>query len=333
MKSDKKNRKQLGTYLTFFMLIMLMIGAVVYAYAINNMKHIEDKNLESYQEESFARIYASLELLLKQSYDSAESSAKKIEMELSQEDLSQIKSDMDNNRMNPDLYDIIYNNIEGRHLNDVDNYRNGLFAMTQDSILEDFNYDRISNMDKKVRNLDMDIKASYNKELEKDAINKILNHSNKLIATEKSNRIKGDISHEKLTEVSYNSLKRVYMREGIEGLKNYQFKAPAYITETGDIFGQKDIVQGIKTYNHKIIIVQEFNLYDQLMALDNSYNSIFESSKNIDDMQEHYHTNMTAIYLLGIIYAAGVVVIMVYFFAIYNYHIDKINDESDNTDT
>lgn len=47
-----------------------------------------------------------------------------------------------------------------------------------------------------------------------------------------------------ITEMTYEQLKSVYVKEGITGLRNYQFLVPIYITDTGDIFGMMILLEG-----------------------------------------------------------------------------------------
>lgn len=328
IKNERKKKMMLARFMCFIMLIF-MSALVLYIYAVDSVKHTEQASINGYKEDAFDKIYAQLEILRKQSYDIAKSTATAIENELREKDLNQIKMDMDSGKLNADLYDVICDNIHGKCLNGVSNYRNGIVVMTQNGIFEDFSYERASDTNT-IRTWESEVKSSYNKELEEDAIHKILTHSNSIIATERINRIKSNkdkILHEKISEATFDTLKGVYMKEGIEGLKNYQFKTPAYITETGDIFGQEDIVQGVKKYNHKIIIVQEFNLYDQLMAFDDGS---FYSKEDVQQIQERFSVTTVTLYILGLFYVVGIIALLFYFSGIYNRFID--NNQLDRFD-
>lgn len=58
-------------------------------------------------------------------------------------------------------------------------------------------------------------------------------------------------------------IKEVFYENGLYGLKDYVFLGTSYITETGDIFGTSDINENaVKVNNHKLIVLQKYNLYD-----------------------------------------------------------------------
>lgn len=113
-----------------------------------------------------------------------------------------------------------------------------------------------------------------------------------------------------LTEKStLNDLYILYQQYGIDAFKNIQFLAPAYITPTGDIFGTKDIsIYGKKNDNYKIIVVQTFNLYQQLM---NRYpNEIFRFKTlqhNIID-KPLQNINIHATFIIMIIIIIGILI-------------------------
>jgi hypothetical protein len=59
-------------------------------------------------------------------------------------------------------------------------------------------------------------------------------------------------------------LKDTFDEYGFEGFRDHIFYGKAYITETGDVFGTPDISESTmkKNMNHKLIVVQKFNMYD-----------------------------------------------------------------------
>ena len=173
---------------------------------------------------------------------------------------------------------------------------------------------------------------AYNKELEEESIHRLLTHSNSIIATENTNTLGKD--HIKIDSMNYDSLKEVFVKEGIDGLKNYQFICPAYITETGDIFGQDDIVQGLRKPNHKIIVVQEFNLYDQLEKMGSA---LFDMEDHITYIREEYSVTQSIMYIMGLFYVASTVSLLFYFSHLYNYYMGMqkkaSNEPEEESDT
>ena len=300
----------------FTLLVLTVISLLLY---INMTKRVDSYNelsMELYKQNSFDRIYSEMQIFRTQANEQVKEIAKTIEKELLESgNLDQFQIDMDNGTINKEMYNIIKDNIKDKSLNNINNFRNGVLVMTYKGIYEDFNYDRASN---KIRTWEHELESSYNKFLEKDAFSKILNHSNDLIIIEHNNRISKE--HMLLSEASYEGLKNIYFNEGLEGLINYQIIVPAYITETGDIFGQDDIKQGIKNDNHKIIIAQEFNLYDQILKNDPD---IFNIEENMNTINHDGIMTKNFIYITSLVGLINTVVLIFYITEIYNRYINE----------
>ena len=118
-----------------------------------------------------------------------------------------------------------------------------------------------------------------NLQLTKEAVNSLLQQKDILIYWEIPNTDKDKIiiPHEMDIEI----LHKLYDQYGLRVFKNIHFLAPAYITPTGDIFGIDDIsIYGEKSDNNKIIVVQTFNVYQQIMARYSSDISQINAFKN-----------------------------------------------------
>ena len=105
----------------------------------------------------------------------------------------------------------------------------------------------------------------------------------------------------------------------IIGLRNYQFLTPAYITETGDIFGQPEISHGVKNETHTFIFVQEFNLYDQIKE---NHPEMMDTS-SVDEVILRDANTLTIMHIIGIGYAVILVALLFLFSAKYNNYIEK----------
>lgn len=85
----------------------------------------------------------------------------------------------------------------------------------------------------------------------------------------------------------FNVIKSEYLKYGISALKSYNIIVPSYLTDHGDIFGVPDITpDGTRNTNHKITIIQEFNLYDSILPYNNlldQYNAARNECKTIYD--------------------------------------------------
>lgn len=317
--NSEKNAQKMTSMVRAAIFIMLIIatGLILYLYSVDRVKNSKEQNINDYQNDVFDRIYSELELLSAQAHDNAKYVARSIEDDLNELNLDQLKQDLDNGTTSKEMNEVIQNNTRGVELNNINNYKNGIVIMTVNGVLEDPNYERASNSN--IRVWDDEIDKAWNKELERDAIQKILIHSNSLIAMEKINYLSKD--HSKITEVTKSSLRKIYKEEGIEGFRNYQFKASAYITETGDIFGQEDIVHGVKQTNHKLIIVQEFNLYDQLKKMSPD---LFETEEHMLHIQQDNSVTISIMYIMGLFYVASTIVMLFYFSQLYNYYLGNV---------
>ena len=73
----------------------------------------------------------------------------------------------------------------------------------------------------------------------------------------------GEFISSELKSGTIEDLKMIYDENGLGGFKDFTFFGKAYITETGDVFGTPDISpEAKKTNNHKLIVIQKFNMFD-----------------------------------------------------------------------
>ena len=322
-----------SSFLTvIFIVVFLFAGSVFwYDYAIDKIVENKEKTINSFKEEQFNVIWAYLENLQLQADKEITEVSKSIEediLSMSHEELTQLQSDLTNDIFNDKLHKIFAKNIEGVGFNGIKNHMNGIIIMNNDGYLEDFNYHRaVSSNESNVREWETDLERSYNKELEQDAINKILNRNSGIIALESYNLLKDDNDHIMIEEMTYESLLNVYLNEGLCGLRNYQIFVPYYITDFGDIFGEPDILHGSKVDNNKLIIVQEFNLYDQITS---NHKNLFNNDL-VDNITTRYNDVLRILYIFGISLIASVLCLIFYLCNIYNklvYH----EEECENTD-
>lgn len=120
--------------------------------------------------------------------------------------------------------------------------------------------------------------------------------------------------HILIDSCSYDNLKKVYMKEGILGLHNYQFLIPVYITETGDIFGNPDLREGNIINNHKFIIIVTFNLYDNLINM----RPDFDQAEYYDELDFGYDSILTAVYMSFCISCIVFFIVTLYYVKNYN---------------
>lgn len=331
-----KSRSKFIIGIMIFVILAFSSSVFGYKNIISLVKENCQKTTEAFREEQFKVLWSSLNNLQLQSEKEISKISEDIERDilaLSDEKLQKLHYDMTNNIHNQDLHKILMKNIENQNLNDIRNHRNGVVVMSTEGYLEDFNYRRANlvaeDHESSFREWDDNLKNSYNETLEKNAIEKLLNRTSGIIALESYDLIESD-DHIKIKEMNYESLLQVFLAEGMEGLRNYQIFVPYYITDIGDIFGIPDISQGIKVDNNKIIVVQEFNLYDQIMLTENS--ELFNDNE-IKNVTSRYNELLRWLYIVGIILVTGVSGLIFYFCGIYNEIIEREYDEQNENDT
>lgn len=316
---QKTKHIKANTFLTVIMFVAILFVVAVLFYRLIISKVEENRNLttQSFKEEQFNIIWSSLETLMLQAEKEVTKISNNIEediLKLSPEELAKLQEDMNNDILNHTLHEILNSNIEGESLNDINNHMNGIVVMTIDGYIEDFNYYRaMTDNESNIREWKLAIDRSYNKKLESDAINKLLNRTSGIIALESYSLFKNPV-HIMINELTYDTLLEVFLKEGPNGLRNYQIFVPYYITDIGDIFGEPDIIHGTKVNNNKLIVVQEFNLYDQII---NNQDNLFNDD-HIERVIRRYNDLLNLLYLFGIMLIGMVASLILYLCNIYD---------------
>lgn len=332
MSSENKSKKNpIRKMAIFIASILLIFGAAILLYSavLSSVKNAKQSAMDQAKDTKFDLIWTQLQLSLEESYANAEIVAEHIERDIKTEfDLTNLKDALDTN--DADAYQrlskLVAKNIERISLNDIDNHRNSVMVMTGDGIiLEDYTID-LSTKIPAGDNFNKYLDTSYNKELFLDALRKLKIHSEYIIAIENIDYT-GNDDHIKVSDVNRNTLKQVFDAEGLAGLQNYEFMTPVYITDTGDIFGTKDVVGGIPQENHKFVIVQTFNLYDQIIRNDHEY----ADNDYEDSIIERYDDVLVMLYIFGIILVVAIAACILYMMALYNFITDRYEDRDSIT--
>ena len=219
--------------------------------------------------------------------------------------------------MNPKYFMIMQDIIKDRYLFDVngDDNNNQIFICNKYGVIANMSRRARLNMDRFPLYWDAIYQEQTNLELTKNAVNMLLNQKNEIIYWEFPNDDEMDLP----SEISIDNLRTIYNQYGINGFKNIQFLAPAYITATSDIFGIEDIdIYGNKTNNNKIIVVQSFNLYQQLQA---RYSEEITKINIFRDSIVNHPVNDLYIQTIFIIAIIIMIIILVFFMLIQNEYI------------
>ncbi len=337
LKKIKKNKINRFVSIILLTLASFIIILTVCDNAILSIKNSRAAAIEDVKKRDFATVWMSILNYMEDAEKQTSGVATNIENDIKAtfdlQDL-QYKLDSGDKEARTKLSEIFRKNIDEVYVGDVNNNRNSIIILEgYDSIVEDLFVDPESREEGAViknpssPTLSQYQNTTYNKELFTSAVRKIRTHTDKIIAIEPYNYIKGE--HEKIPEMNYHNLERVYINEGVQGLRNYQFLVPVYITDSGDIFGQKDIENGVPQENHKFIVIQTFNIYDQIM-----FNSPeFGDDDYIGRINTRYDRILNSLYIMGIIICTLIVFIIVYFFSLYNILITKEYENIYNSKT
>lgn len=195
--------------------------------------------------------------------------SKKLESAILREyggDMNNLKSEFDTCVLDQGLYDLFKEEIEEDSLSINDSSKNESFNYTlgfRDNIIAIFKDSNTSNdTNTSIQWHDVFI-PKYNKELSESLINDIVNKdiSNNILIYQNSSI---DMSGGEITQHSIDSLKIIYEKFGIDGLKYFDFVNVSYITDYGDVFDTDDFLYLDAIPNHKMIIVKTTNIYDSI---------------------------------------------------------------------
>jgi hypothetical protein len=176
---------------------------------------------------------------------------------------TELEYDLDHPDSKKPLYYIIHSNIRGVYLNKSSD-ANDPFVFTKDGIIGDLSLDcSPGSVEVAFRSWDQEYAQTYNKDLAKSAVFSMLTRAPVRVFWEFS-KPDNPNEHAYISPMSLAALKTVYMNEGLEGLKTYEFIAYTAIFDDGDLVGRK-LKPGIGIQNSKskiIYVAQGFNLVD-----------------------------------------------------------------------
>lgn len=301
----------LGTTLLMFLLLGILQG--LYSYDAAKRKDAERlERIERVRELQWALV----ETVIADNYNLAELFANDIKGHVESKlitaypDKSLLRNDLDNPDPNAMAFSIFTQEVRGRFLNGIKNDNNDPFIASRNGVLSDLSLN-CSEGESPIRSWEKEISLHANKVLAAKAIHAINTQSNKPIFWEFLPAQTND--HELITEMELASIKAVFMREGLEGLKTYEFLKPVYIRQYDDILGMADVNNlGVRQLNYKLIVVSGFNIYDILMTYHKpaitSYDTIIKIiNRDYLDMTRDanfFHAIVTVVTLFCIIVTA-----------------------------
>ena len=287
-KIEKERQKQNKTILFTSVLIsvLLLFNTFAFYSSVESIKEMQKENQWNY-----------INSLIVENQQKAELQSNYLKEEIVEDitstyknDTDRLKYDLDNFSTQSDLSKILSNRLTGKYLT-VDNDNNDLFAMSTYGESKDIDlkgkiiFDKSVNCssNSEVRDFARELSQHYNYDLGYNAINRILQvNKTKPIFWEYLSS--SNPNHIKLTDCSLDGLKEVYMAEGLEGLRTYEFLNPIYIQDKTDILGNDKITNdGMYNNNSRqLVIVQGYNIVDiinnnhvtEITTIQNSYENM-----------------------------------------------------------
>ena len=318
-KSPKSLRNYIIIITCIFFVILIAYSDII---KIIHSNHHEISN--DYKSKQFDSIMMYYDDLYEDAYNQAIKVSNSIEKDIKENiDLDDLRYQMDNGIIPDELYSIFESNIKGKSLNNVKNSRNGLFVLNDKKVLIDYNYKRVNNNGFRERIFESERTVQWNKPLYDNAIKNIFNQTGNIIAIETFASDNED--HIKIKSPEKDELEKVYKAEGLKGLECYQFLVPAYITDDGDIFGQKDFDKGLIQENHKFIVIQELNLCDQIKQ---EHPEIMDIEEDVNYYVDH-PGSLNILYLLGCMIIASYLIVIVILVNAYNNALEESENSED----
>ena len=210
----------------------------------------------------------------------------------------------------PTYLALMRESIHNKWMNGVMNDNNDLFICDRYGVLMDVS--RSTAPDKFPNHWEDVFSRMENPTLARVAVEELFNQESSYIFWECT--LTG---HEVLANTVYGEhipslqlLHDKFKANGLDALKNIQFLAAAYITPEGDIFGVDDIdIHGVRTFNHKIVVVQTFNLYDQIMTRHSAsmekFNTFREKAvgeRRASITEQRFLVALLSVLIIGLIY-------------------------------
>lgn len=188
----------------------------------------------------------------------------------------------------------------------VNNRNNDIFICNKNGIVADYSKEAESVYTFIPWGADTDIRSST-PSIKGEVLDKLLdpNDVNTIIFKDGNEKI-----------YSMDDLKEVYINDGIEEFKNYNVLVPVYISSD---LKSSSANYGTAMNDYSAIIVQEFNIYDQIMSMQPDLGKYSSTGFNENEMDEI----ISVLYMLGFCLLIGDVVFITLIIHIHNGYICK----------
>jgi hypothetical protein len=319
--------KILSTILLLFVLVVCLISYKSYSDAtvINHYRTTEITAIRTLE-------WVFIESVIMENYDKADLKGQQIKEDIENKVIKEYPTLRDRERLlvelgtpnkDANIYKILNESIKGKYLNGIKNDSNDPFVASMDGVLADRSYTTAKLSGNSLRTWDIELDHQANTNLGKLAVESILSQSNVYIFWEPTSS--REDNHILINRMSVTSLKDVFDKEGINGLKTYEFLKPIYIQEDTDIFGTPDVDNlGHKQQNYKLIVIQSFSITDVLDKVHKDRIQAYEEQiRNLNllaDERELFVKTYTTILMVILIFSIVIAAI------VHNYILDIIEE-------
>lgn len=264
MNDNRRNHPNIvkSSLLMSFIVLVFLSTIILFSIIIMDVNEY-NKDVRTYIFNTQSEIVLTIKNELENNIDrSLHGLSQKMEEDIMNLDLVSLEENLNNGIIPDELRDIFDKYYDNVYLTGIENDNNDIFICNSKGIIYDKNLQYAAE-DGQERTWEFEINNQYNKQMAEETVKKLLdkNTDESFLVFERKNKY----NHYKYDTLDESTIEKIMFEEGLQGLKNYTFLLPIYITENGDIFGKDDIIDGHIQKNNKFIIVQEYSLYDYII--------------------------------------------------------------------
>ena len=257
------------TTLGMIMLVIAALGGYVGYTFLVDLNVDRNRQMARVQESEWFFV----ESIISENYDKAYMEAEGIKRDILvgigkryPNDRTELRNDLSNLSTDGKVFSVFSDSIRGRYLNGIHNDRNDPFIMSSRGMYTDLSLNRAMQLQgdtRVIKDWESEYKLHANPNLMRQAIAAFVERNGTPVFWEYTRSL--DPNHISISAMDIKELRLVYYKEGIAGLRTYEFGKAAYIFEHEDLFGVPDgDSKGSFTNNDKVIVVSGFSLYDIL---------------------------------------------------------------------
>jgi cell division protein FtsL len=271
----------------FVLLLTAAINIYITKLDTDQLNDHKDSVVQQEREQEWSEI----ELVINSSQIAARQNSKylaqKIEVDLLRQykDLDVLKQEFQHQQFDSKFYDVLEANLsqEDGAPSSIFPVPYRTFVGLEEGVIAFFSHKELTvpNPDNsKLVPWESYISNSPNPELAQEAVNSVISRESNLVFSQTIESPNNGL--EKNDSMTMATLKKAYLKYGVDGLSYYNLLSPSYITETGDIFNTDDKTFMSSNENYKLIILQSINMGDIL----DKYKDVFfvhekQSTENI----------------------------------------------------